>query len=76
MSELTEFRKAEGCEEASKIRTPDVNDIVCRFGVISPNRIAIHDYPLSHPLAAFNASALYDPKKEVLELYALSLIHI
>jgi len=70
MSELTEFRKAEGCEEASKIRTPDVNDIVCRFGVISPNRIAIHDYPLSHPLAAFNASVLYDPKKEVLELYA------
>ena len=65
-----EFKKAEGFEEAVKIRTPVTNDIIARFGVISPNRILIHDYPLSHPLAAFNASAVYNQKDEVLELYA------
>ncbi|HDD40257.1 MAG TPA: glycosidase [Nitrososphaeria archaeon] len=70
MSGRVVFAKAEGCEEASKLRIPEVNDIVSRFGVISPNRIAIHDYPLSHPLAAFNAGVIYDHKDEVLELYA------
>jgi len=70
MSRSIEFEKAAGCEEASKIRVPEAEDIVCRFGVVSPNRIAIHDYPLSHPLAAFNASVIYDPRDEVLELYA------
>jgi len=70
MSSSTAFKKALGCEEASKLRTPEVNDIVYRFGVISPNRIAIHDYPLSHPLAAFNGSVLYDSKNETLDLYA------
>jgi len=65
-----EFRKAEGFEEVARVRSQATDDIVARFGVVSPNRILIHDYPLSHPLASFNASAIYDQKDEALEIYA------
>lgn len=64
-----EFEKADGFEEAIRLRTPVTDDIVARFGVISPNRILIHDYPLSHPLTAFNASVIYSQRDDVLEIY-------
>ncbi len=70
MAKEPEFEKAEGCEEAIRLRTPVTDDIVARFGVISPNRILIHDYPIPHPLTAFNASAVFQPKEESLEVYA------
>ncbi len=70
MAKALEFKKAEGCEEAIRLRTPVTDDIVSRFGVISPNRVLIHDYPILHPLTAFNASVIFLPKEEYLEVYA------
>ena len=64
------FRKAIGSEEAERLRRNETDDIVCRFGVISPNRITMHNYPVTNPLTAFNASVSYDPEEESLAVYA------
>ena len=62
------FKRAAGFEEAKKIRKNETEDIVGRFGVISPNRITIHNYPVSHPITSFNASVVYEEKDETLAL--------
>ncbi len=54
------FRKAEGFEEVSRLRKMKTNDIVHRIGVLSPNRIFIHNYPISNPSALFNPSLIID----------------
>ena len=41
------FKRAIGSEEAKRIRRNETEDIVRRYGVISPNRITIHNYPVS-----------------------------
>jgi len=64
------FKRAIGSEEAKRIRRNETEDIVRRYGVISPNRITIHNYPVSHPITAFNASVTYDEEEDVLKLYA------
>lgn len=74
MAGRLEFARAEGCEEAIRLRSPETEDIVTRFGVISPNRILINNYPISHPLAAFNASAIYDPGDDCLDVYARIIV--
>jgi len=64
------FKRAIGSEEAKRIRKNETEDIVRRYGVISPNRITIHNYPVSHPITAFNASITYDEEEDVLKVYA------
>jgi len=63
------FPKAIGYSEARKTRIFAVNDIVIRAGVISPDRIILHNYPTGHPISAFNAGAIYDEKEEALKTY-------
>lgn len=51
------FQPAEGSEEASRIRRNATRDIFERRGVLSPSRIMLRNYPVLHPLTAFNAGA-------------------
>lgn len=50
------FRKAIGFEEASLVRRFETRDIVRRLGVIAPNRVYMNNYPISNPIAVFNAA--------------------
>ena len=68
------FKRAAGFEEAKKIRKNETEDLVGRFGVISPNRITIHNYPVSHPITSFNASVVYEEEDETLKLYARMIL--
>ncbi|OYT40787.1 MAG: glycosidase [Desulfurococcales archaeon ex4484_58] len=61
------FSFIEGGLEARDKRVFDVNDIVVRAGVISPDRIYLHNYPIQHPISAFNASVHDD--SEYLHVY-------
>ncbi len=54
----SKFPIIEGGLEASRKRVFNVDDIVIRAGVLSPNRILLHNYPIRHPISAFNASAV------------------
>ena len=62
------FPLAEGAIEATAKRVPEVNDIVVRSGVLSPNRVVLHNYPISNPIAVFNPAASIDG--EHLKVYA------
>jgi len=68
------FKRAIGFDEAKGIRRNETEDIVRRYGVISPNRITIHNYPVSHPITAFNASVIYDEEEDVLKIYARMIL--
>lgn len=50
------FKRALGFEEVSKIRRFETRDIVRRLGVIAPNRVYMNNYPISNPIAVFNAA--------------------
>lgn len=55
MEEL--FQPAEGMREAGEVRQNVTRDIFERRGVLSPSRIILRNYPVPHPLTAFNAGA-------------------
>lgn len=63
------YPKAMGSEEVLKIRRPGVNDIATRMGVISPDRIILHNYPRGNPVSAFNAGAIYSREDDALRMY-------
>ncbi len=50
------FKKALGFKEAYEKRDFKTKDIVKRLGVISPNRVYLNNYPISNPIAVFNAA--------------------
>ena len=64
------FPRAPGFAEAEGIRRFECHDIVARSGVISADRILLQNYPIAHPISAFNASVIYDEEDEELKLYA------
>ncbi len=64
------FAEAEGSREAEKIRENTTEDIVVRHGVITPDRIILHNYPISSPTTLFNPSIIYNPEEESLTIYA------
>ena len=55
-----------GAVEASKTRRFEVRDIAKRLGVISPERLFINGFPVSRPIAAFNASFRLEGDKVIL----------
>lgn len=55
---------AVGAKEVSRIRRYEANDIARRITVISPKDIRLTNYPLRHPVTAFNPS-LYVEGDEV-----------
>ncbi len=57
-----------GGAEATGKRVAEVNDIVVRAGVISPDRVMLHNYPINNPISIFNPS-IYDGN-EYLHVYA------
>ena len=48
------FPLVTGGAEASSKRVAEVNDIVVRAGVISPDRVILHNYPINNPISVFN----------------------
>ena len=62
------FPLAEGAAEAASARRLETRDIVRRLGVISPERIAITNYPVARPLAVFNAALSIE--KDTARIYA------
>ena len=51
------FQPAEGMREAGELRRSATRDIFERRGVLSPSRILLRNYPVPHPITAFNAGA-------------------
>jgi len=70
LPKAVKFPEAVGLKEALEIRREEVRDMVARFGVISPDRVILHNYPVSSPVSVFNASVTYDEKEEALEIFA------
>ncbi|WFO75831.1 glycosidase [Desulfurococcaceae archaeon MEX13E-LK6-19] len=66
---MGQYSRAYGFEEALKIRRPATNDMAIRMGVISPDRIILHNYPIGNPISAFNAGAVYLQEIDALKLY-------
>ena len=64
----------EGFNEALKVRKPVTNDIVIRAGVISPDRIMLHNYPIANPVTAFNPGLHYSKAFNGLELFPRIII--
>ncbi len=64
------FAEADGSREAAEIRGDSVEDMVTRHGVITPDRLILHNYPISNPTTIFNPSIIYDPGEELLTIYA------
>jgi len=64
----------EGFHEALRLRKPETNDIVVRAGVISPDRIMLHNYPIANPVTAFNPGLHYSRSLDLLELYPRIII--
>ncbi|MET1159916.1 MAG: glycosidase [Thermoprotei archaeon] len=62
------FTPLPGALEASSKRVPYTSDIVVRSGVISPDKVLLHNYPLNNPVAVFNPSAY--SVDEYLKIYA------
>ena len=69
MTSQQNYPSVTGFKEALNIRKSETNDIVVRAGVISPDRIILHNYPMANPVTAFNAGLSYMPKEDVLRLY-------
>lgn len=57
-------------DEAGRVRVYETEEVVARFGVISPDRVILHNYPVSSPASVFNASVAYDPGEDVLRIFA------
>ena len=62
------FTPVDGAIEATAKRVFDVNDIVVRSGVLSPDRVVLHNYPINNPIAVFNPSMYSD--NEHIRIYA------
>ena len=52
------FPRARNSEELTHVRTPEVDDVVERKGVLTPSRLHIKNHPIDTPVAAFNPAAL------------------
>lgn len=50
------FSMVMGGAEASSKRVAEVNDIVVRAGVIGPDHVILHNYPINNPISVFNPS--------------------
>ena len=68
--ERLRFPEAIGAKEAREIRRYETEDIVTRFGVISPERIILNNYPVSSPASIFNASVIYNHEDDTLRIFA------
>ena len=68
--ERLRFPEAIGAKEAREIRRYETEDIVTRFGVISPERIILNNYPVSNPASIFNASVIYNHEDDTLRIFA------
>lgn len=66
---MYKYPKAQGFKEAIKLRRQATNDMAIRMGVISPDRVILHNYPIGNPISAFNAGAIYVEDEEELKLY-------
>jgi len=73
-SALSNYSFIEGFKEALRLRGSFTNDIVIRAGVISPDRIMLHNYPIANPVTAFNPGLHYSKSLDALELYPRIII--
>ena len=70
MAGVSKFPQAQGSNEVKVLRRNNTEDIIDRLGVISPDRVILHNYPISHPISIFNASCLLEEGDGELRIFA------